>query len=90
MRIQPVDTHRHRLALGFPVDVVERLDNVVARLFLFRRRHRVFQVEEDHVGCTVGGLFNHRRVRARHCQRGTLQALAAKRVKGMAHEIAAL
>ncbi len=48
--VEAVDAHRHGLAGAAPVDVVERLDDVLARLLLVGRRHGVLAVEEDEVG----------------------------------------
>src|SRR3546814_5241004 len=48
MGVQPVDTHRH--GLGAPVDVMQRLDDVLARLRLVVGRHGILEIEEDHVG----------------------------------------
>ena len=87
MRIKPVDPDRDRLAPRRPVDVVERLDHVATRDFLFGRGDRVFEVEEDIVGRPVRGLVDHRRVRPRDGEFGPLQACLAQGVKRMAHRL---
>ena len=50
VRVEAVDAHRDGLAGALPVDVVQRLDDVLARLLLVGRRDRVLAVEEDVVG----------------------------------------
>ncbi|ESW78034.1 hypothetical protein X773_21870 [Mesorhizobium sp. LSJC285A00] len=61
------------LALGAPVDVVERLDDVLAGAFLVRRRDRVLDVEEDEIGGAVGRLVDHLRAGAWNRQLAALQ-----------------
>ena len=57
VRVQPVDPHRH----GFlaPVDLVQRLDDVLAGLRLVVRGDRVLEVEEDHIRIRLCSLFKH-------------------------------
>jgi hypothetical protein len=85
VRIEPVDPHRDRLALAGPVDVVERRDGVLARLYLFGRRDGVLEVEKDEIRAAVGGFFDHRGVRRGHGEFRSLQALRAQRVKRVGH-----
>ena len=85
MRVEPVDPHRDGLALRRPVDVVERLDRVLARLLLFGGRDRVLEVEKDVIGGAGRGLVDHGRVRGGDGEFRALQALAAERVEGVAH-----
>ena len=55
MGIEAVDPYGN----GFRtvIEGIERLDNVLAGLFLVIGRHRVFQVEENHIGIAAGGFF---------------------------------
>jgi hypothetical protein len=85
VRVEAVDADRHGLAGALPVDVVQRLDDVLARLFFVGRRHGVFAVEEDVVGSAGQRLVDHRRVGAGNSQLTALQTLLTKRVKGKAH-----
>ena len=55
-------------ALPAPVDIVERLDDVLARLHLVARRYGIFKIEKDIISVTVGRFFEHCRIGARHCQ----------------------
>ncbi len=64
-----------------PVDVVQRLDDVLARLLLVGRSHGVLAVEEDEIGGARRGLVDHRRVGTRH---GQLSAAGALRREGKA------
>ncbi len=66
VRVEAVDSDRH----GFlaPVDLVQRLDDVLARLRLVVRRDCVLEVEEDHVGFGSRSLFKHLRGAARNRQ----------------------
>ena len=52
--------------LRAPVDIVDRLDDVLAGLVLLVGGHRVFEVEEDHVGLGLRRLLEHLRARAGH------------------------
>jgi hypothetical protein len=52
-RVEPVDPHRERLFP--PVHIVDRLDHIGAGRVLVRGRHRIFEIEIDHI-----------RVRGRH------------------------
>jgi len=70
--VQTIDADHHGLVA--PVDVVEALDDVLARLLLVVWRDRVLAVEEDDVGLAGGGLLEHARVGARHGQLGSVQA----------------
>src|SRR3546814_2943954 len=45
MGVEAVDAHRQGLVA--PVDLVQRLDDVLARLRLVVRRHRVLEIEEQ-------------------------------------------
>ena len=54
--VEAVDAHRE--GLGAPVDLVDRLDDVLARLLLLVRGHRVLEVEEDHVGRRLRAAFS--------------------------------
>ncbi len=85
VRVEAVDAHRHRLAGALPVDVVQRLDDVLARLLLVRRRDGVLAVEEDVVGRALDGLVDHGRVGARHGELAALQAGFAEGKECVAH-----
>ena len=62
--VEAVDADHHGLAA--PIEIVEALDDVLARLLLVVRRDGVFQVEEDDVGGAFRGLLEQRRVGPRH------------------------
>ena len=72
-RIEAVDAHRERPLA--PVEIVDRLDDVAARLLLLVERDRVFQVEHDDVGGDAPRLLDEPRVRAGH---GQLRAVEAR------------
>ena len=48
MCIKPVDAHRQHLIA--PINVIDRSDDVFARLFLVTGRNRVFEIKENGVG----------------------------------------
>ena len=73
------------LPRGLPVDVVQRLDDVLARLLLVGRSDGVLDIEEDVVGGALRGLLDHRRVGTRHGKLAALQAGLAEGVKCVAH-----
>ena len=50
VRVEAVDADRDALAGALPVEIVQRLDDVLARLLLVGRSHGVLAVEEDVVG----------------------------------------
>ena len=62
MRVQAVDPHRNSLALAAPIDVIQRLNGVLAGLHLFRRRNGVFQIKENVIRRAIGCLVDHRGV----------------------------
>src|SRR3546814_16827502 len=64
--VEAVDAHRQGLAA--PVDLVQRLDDILARLLLVVGRDRILEVEEHHVGRGVGSLLEEFRVAAWHRQ----------------------
>ena len=78
VRVEAVDAHRDALAGALPVEIVQRLDDVLAGLLLFRRRDGVFAVEEHVVGGALEGALDHGRVGARNREVRTLQALLAE------------
>ena len=48
VRVGAVDAHGADLLA--PVEIAQRIDGVLARRFLLRRRDRIFEIEEHHVG----------------------------------------
>ena len=72
MRVEAVDPHRELLLA--PVDVADRLDDVLARLLLVVRRHRVLEVEEDHVGGGLRRLLEQLGLASRHGQFAAVEA----------------
>ena len=72
MGVEAVDAHRQRLAA--PVDVADRLDDVLAGLVLVVRRHGVLEVEEDHVGRRLRRLLEHLRLAAGNRQFAAVEA----------------
>src|SRR6056297_2269483 len=60
-RVEPVDTHAQRLSA--PVDVVDRLDDVLPRLGLVRGGNGIFKIEVDNVGLRRRHLLEDRRPR---------------------------
>ena len=87
MRVETVDAHRYGLALGVPVDVVQRLDDILACALLVRRGDGVLDVEEDEVGGAVGRLVDHLRARSRNREFAALEAQPAKMVDRMTHDL---
>ena len=87
VRVETVDAHRDGLALGAPVDVVQRLDDILARALLVRRRDRILDVEEDEVGGAIGRLVDHLGVRSRNGEFAALEAQLAKMVDRVAHDV---
>ena len=69
--VEAVDPHGQGLVA--PVDLVERLDDVLARLHLLVGRHRVLEIEEHHVGGRARRLLEELRRAARHGQLGAVQ-----------------
>ena len=67
---------RDRLAGGLPVEIVERLDDVLACLLLVRRCDGVLAVEEDVVGGALDGAVDHGRVGTRNGQRRSAAGVA--------------
>ena len=61
-RVEAVDPHRQRLVA--PVDVADRLNDVLARLRLVIGRHRILEVQVDHIGSRGGHLLEQRLARA--------------------------
>src|SRR6056297_1375293 len=85
MGVEAVDPDRHGLALGLPVDVVERLNDIGPRVNLIGRRHGVLQIEENVIHGAVGGLLDHRRIGAGNGELGALKSLFFKGIEGVAH-----
>ena len=56
MGVEPVDANRQGLVA--PIDIVDRFDDVLARLRLVVRRYRVFKVQEDDVGGRFAAFSN--------------------------------
>ena len=75
MGVEAVDPHRQRASA--PVEVVQRLDHVLARLLLVGGRDGILEVEEDDVGVTLGRLLEERGVGPRNRQLGAVQARCA-------------
>jgi hypothetical protein len=72
MGVEAVDAHRERLAA--PVDVAQRLDDVLARLGLVVGGDGVLEVEEDDVGRGFGSLFKELRLTAGDGQLAAVEA----------------
>ena len=60
MGVQSVDSNRHGLAA--PIDLIQGLDDVLARLFFLIRGDRIFEVEEDDIDIRLRCLFKHLRL----------------------------
>ncbi len=60
--VESVDAHRERFPA--PVDVIDRLDDVLASLLLVVGRDRVLEIEEDHIGSRFRRLFKELRLTA--------------------------
>src|SRR5690606_16765519 len=73
------------LAGAAPVEIVERLDDVLAGLLLVGRRNGVFAIEEHVVGGAGDGLLDHRGVGAGHGEFGALQTGLTERIESVAH-----
>jgi hypothetical protein len=83
--VEAVDANRDALAGCFPIEIVQRLNDVLTGLLFFRWRDGVFAIKKYVVGSALEGAVDHGRVRARHCKIRTLQALFACGVKCVAH-----
>jgi hypothetical protein len=53
VRVEAVDANRDALAIALPVEIVQRLNDVLAGLLFVRRRNGVFAIEEDVVGSAL-------------------------------------
>ncbi len=74
LRVPRVDAHaQHGVA---PVEVVDRLHDLVAGGLLLEGRDGVLEVEEHHVGAEVGRLAQHLLAGAGHRQAGTAGKVA--------------
>ena len=69
--VESVDPHRHGLLA--PVDLVQRLDDVLAGLWLVVGGDGVLKVQEDHVRIRRGGLLEHLGGTARNGQLAAVQ-----------------
>ena len=78
---------RTDMVLRAPVDVAERLDDVLARLRLVVGRHRVLEIEEDHVGRRLGGLLEQLRLAAGNGQLAAVEPGGRLFDDGEAHVI---
>ena len=87
VRVEAVDADDDALAGGLPVEIVQRLDDVLSGLLLLGRRDGVLAVEEHVVGGALERAIDHGRVGARNRKVRPLQALFAGRVKGVAHRV---
>jgi len=72
MRVEPVDADGDGLA--FPVDLVQRLHDIVARGILVGRRHRILEVETNDIGRSGRSLLEQGRPRARHEEFGAIKS----------------
>ena len=61
-----VDANRDGFAFTPPVDLIERVDNILARRLLISRRDGVLEIKEDIIRATVSGLSDHLWIRSRH------------------------
>ena len=86
--VEAVDADRE--GLGPPVDLVDRLDDVLARGLLLVRSHRVLEVEEDHVGAGLRRLLEHLRARAGDGELGAVEPRLALLDDGEAHSVSPL
>jgi hypothetical protein len=67
--------------------MLDRLDDVAARLFLLVERYRVFQVEHDDVGRNAPRLLDEAEAGAGHGQLRPVEARMAGPDRGEAHDI---
>mmetsp|Transcript_26213 Transcript_26213/g.78153 ORF Transcript_26213/g.78153 Transcript_26213/m.78153 type:complete len:261 (+) Transcript_26213:634-1416(+) len=81
-RVKAVDAHGHGLLA--PVDLVERLDDVLAGNLLLIRGHGVLEVQEDDVRRALDGLLEELRARGRDGKLRAIQARRARRRNGEA------
>src|SRR3546814_13220030 len=77
----------HRQGLFTPVDLVHLLYDVLGRLCLVVRRHRVREIEEHPCGRRFGSLLEEFRVAAGHRQLAAIQARRRRLDDGEAHEL---
>ena len=68
--------HSHTEDRVTPVELVDRLDDVVAGGFLLERRDGVLEVEEHHVGTQTGRLAQHLLAGAGHGEAGATGQVA--------------
>jgi len=66
LRVQTVNAHRHGNAVAFPVEVVNRFDNVFSGLQLVIGRYRIFKIQKNKVRATFHCFFKHFRARTRN------------------------
>ena len=81
--VEAIDAHGQGLVA--PVDLVQGLDDVPARLNLLIRRHGVFEIQKHHVRGRARRLLEKLRRAARHRQLGAMQARLALLNDGEAH-----
>mgnify|MGYP000686593741 CR=1 FL=1 len=72
MGVQTIDPNRH--GLGIPVDLVQGLDDVLARLLFLIRSDGILKVEKDDINVGFCSLFKHFRLASRNGQFGAVQA----------------
>ena len=85
MGIEPVDANGNRLVITLPVEIVQRLDNVLARLLLVIRSNGILTIQKDIIGITLQGLFKHAGIATGYSQLAALQPLLDLRVLSEAH-----
>ena len=74
MRVQTIDAHGHGLALAFPVNFIQCLDNIPARLCFVIGNDGILTVKKDKISIAVCGLFKHARIGSGYRKLTTLQA----------------
>ena len=84
MRIETIDAHRHGFTL--PVDIVQRLYDVLPRLGFIIRDHRVLAIQEDEIRGGTGRFLEHAGVGTGHGEFTALQPDRRRIVAGKTHQ----
>ena len=85
LRIESVDAHRKCDAACFPVQIIDRFDDQLARLDLVIRRDSVFKIEKNEICTAVQCFFKHLGIGARHGKIAALNTLYSSLIYSVTH-----